>query len=169
MIKWWGDIYQGYLDIEREISKAEQLGASPDELEEFNYYRRDYINRYRSLIGRNLFSIRDSLGISYRDLAKKSSVSSATILRYEKGTVFPKYETLESLIKVFQELGLSVKFSDLLKDDYQMSEQYEDILLSPKERQILESVSKLNAKGQEVASERVEELTKISDYTEKDV
>ena len=169
MKKWWGDIYEGYRKIEEIILDNYIHGATPDDQEPWETERKEYINRYRNLIGRNLSSMRESAGISYRDLAVKSTVSAATILRYEKGTVVPKYETLYRLIETLQALGLDVQFSDLLKDDHAKPEQYEDVYLAPAERDILESVSMLNARGQEVASERVKELTKISDYTKDDV
>ena len=174
MGKWWGDIYQGYRDIEKNDVVCYIHGAEPKDIEPWETERKEYIIRYRSLIGRNLASMREELNLSYRDLADKSHVSSATILRYEKGVVFPKYDSLEKLIDAFKDLGLmvqgrEVQFSDLLTDDHADLERYDDIYLSPVERDILESVNMLNGKGRQVAKERVNELTKISDYTEEDV
>ena len=155
--------YEGIHDVFCMIEEERER----DDLKEVT----EYIKRYKKLIGRNINSIRKKLGMSFKRLSLASGISPSTLLRLENAGGDPRYETLEKLAATFSSLGEPTKVHDFLRDDFQ---EYEGIpgstlVFSPGERKLLMSAQKLNNKGQEVAAERVEELTKISDYRKENV
>ena len=130
--------------------------------------RASLLKLYRGLISRNIKAIRKKLGLSYNRLSKASGLSSSTLLRLEKLEDIdgvPRYDTLRTLTAAFTECGEPTIVSDLLIDDYACIERLPGAVpLSPNDRKVLLSMEKLNDKGQTIAAERVEELTKIPEY-----
>lgn len=173
---WWGDIYKRFSDLERAIEedeRAKEGSFSGSNLKSEYKQRDDMLSMYKSLIGRNLVSIRTRLNLTLRDVAEKCDVAPSTILRCEKDKseykYAPKYEILSKIVSVFNDYGEDLTVSDLLKDDYLENEGFKDVILTPGERIVLQSMDKLNDEGKRVAGERVEELSKIPDYQKEDV
>lgn len=171
MSHWWVNIHQRFCDLEQSIKEDENTPA--DSIRRLHYedslnQRDDMLRLHRKLIGRNMLSIRSRLDLTLRDVAAQCDLAPSTIYRIEQGygseKGFPRYETLTKIVSAYNALGESLIVSDLLIDDYQEPEAFRSVILYPGERKILLSMQILNDRGQEVAAERVEELTKIPEY-----
>lgn len=131
--------------------------------------------------------IRKSLNISQEELANSIGVNRATISKYESGAISPTLailsaiaaaldvsvadllgvepsEQLEKLKKNFPNAPINIVDGKpqitLVKGNVIYSGSRSDIV----QKRIKAAMDKLNDNGQEVAAERIEELTKIPDY-----
>jgi transcriptional regulator with XRE-family HTH domain len=59
-------------------------------------------NSERSIFAQNLIALRKHKGLSQRDIAKLSGISSRMIAYYETNTVIPPIDKLEKLAKVLE-------------------------------------------------------------------
>ena len=120
--------------------------------------------------GQFIKAIRKEKGLTQKELASKLGIAYQTLAQWENGFRNPKYETL---VRIADALGVSVSSlstgypskTNLVEPSLssEVSQIVHDHALSPSLK-ILGMLPYLNAKGQLVAVERVEELTKIPDY-----
>ncbi len=135
--------------------------------------------------------IRKALNISQEELANSVGVNRATISKYESGAISPTLailstiaasldvsvadllgvkpsEQLEKLKKNFPDAPVNIVDGKpqitLVKSNVIYSGSRSDII----KKRVKAAMDKLNDNGQEVAAERIEELTKIPEY-QKDI
>lgn len=135
-------------------------------------------------IGERIKHARQIKGMSQETLARAIGSTKSTISKYELGHREPSLDTIQRIAD-----ALRIEFFDLVVPTGdqasvdELSTEVEDAkkrglrvvwkndnlyLTAPsKEQKILLAFDKLNAKGREVAVERVEELTKIPEYQRK--
>lgn len=116
--------------------------------------------------GENIQRIRKSRNFTQADLAKRANLSEISIRKYESGDRNPKLEAIRSIAA-----ALEVPICDLKPDWKSFS--HEEIVkdfegLPLHELRILQDYRILNETGQDEARKRVNELTEIKKYTEKD-
>ena len=131
--------------------------------------------------GRRIQQARKQAKLTQAELGAKLGVSGSMIGQYENDLRNPKYDTLSRIADT-----LGVLLVDLLDEEtakvYQKgfiqgaaAESVENDIIdklwkqegysgSDTETQLINAFSQLNEKGQQIAVERVEELTKIPDY-----
>lgn len=126
---------------------------------------------------------RKSVGLTQEALAKKLNINRATISKYETGEISPTFEQLQAIAEAlnisFIELFDPVIASALgtivdnninsadeairkrfgITGDYVVVETDNDDI-----RQLMQAYTKLNSEGQQIAVERIEELTQIPKY-----
>lgn len=113
------------------------------------------------IISATIRDTRKSVGMTQKELAKKSGVSIATIQGYEQKKFAPKLDTLK---KIASGLGLSVlalvPASDLdYLDQLEMSAE-----LTTSEKDLLNCFNTLNSAGQDKAIEQIEMISEIPRY-----
>ena len=114
--------------------------------------------------GEIIRTIRKEQGLSQIELAQKAGIAVNSVRLYESGKREPK---IGSLRRIAQALGVDV-YS--LADFDTASQLLEGSLnaklerLSPKEQALIIAFSQLNDAGQDVAIERVNELTELEKY-----
>lgn len=110
--------------------------------------------------GERIQKARKSAGLSQKELGEKLGVSASMIGQYENDLRIPKIETLEKLAT-----ALNVKISTL-RDIHEFF--FQDLFLplgnDEITTRILAALEELNTEGQQIAVERVEELTEIPKY-----
>lgn len=118
--------------------------------------------------GQKIKAARLKAGMTQAELAKKLGVAYQNIGQFERDVRKPKIDTLERIAA-----ALGVFPTELLSDRDQgfLNDIFSDLvyritsdLKNSCQKRLLESFERLNDKGQQVAVERVEELTKIPDY-----
>lgn len=129
--------------------------------------------------GERIRAARKNAGLTQKQLGKKLFISYQTIAQWENGLRNPKLETLRRIAK-----EVNCPITDLLTEDeipivrlgydagYKIgSDEWLEYLkkmlgytFSDAEKQIVDSLAKLNPDGQTKAVERVEELTEIPKY-----
>lgn len=136
-------------------------------------------------IGERIKHARQIKGMSQETLARAIGSTKSTISKYELGHREPSLDTIQRIAD-----ALRIEFFDLVVptgDQASVDELLTEVedakkrglrvvwkndnlyLTAPsKEQKILLAFDKLNAKGREVAVERVEELTKIPEYQRKE-
>ena len=111
--------------------------------------------------GKNVKEIRESKGLSQRELGELLGVKQQTIAQYEALINAPKSVTVDKIAK-----ALGVTFRDLTNTHSSID--YEEFALvmglTSNEGKVLNHFDKLNRIGQEKALEQVEMLTKIPEY-----
>lgn len=123
-------------------------------------------------IGEKIRNSRINAGLTQKELGSKMGVDSATVGKYERGTLNPKLQTLE---KIAAALGVTVWELGVVE-----SPEYRKIVISRqaskyrecgKENSRLQELEtefrKLNLTGQEKALERIRELTEIPRYSKE--
>ena len=114
--------------------------------------------------GEIIRTIRKEQGLSQIELAQKAGIAVNSVRLYESGKREPK---IGSLRRIAQALGVDV-YS--LADFDTASQLLEGSLnaklerLSPKEQALIIAFDQLNEAGQDVAIERVNELTELEKY-----
>lgn len=115
--------------------------------------------------GKNVKEIRESKGLSQRELGELIGVKQQTIAQYESLIDAPKSVTVNKIAN-----ALGVTFRDLT--DTHRSIDYEEFAfiagLTSTEGKMLNSLNKLNRTGQSKAIEQVELLTKIPEYRKQE-
>lgn len=117
--------------------------------------------------GERIRAARKNAGLTQEDLGKKLGVSYVGISQWENNVRNPKFSTLARIAD-----ALNIPVQDLIEDwskvdteDFIKRACYgEGITVPDAEERIAAALEKLNTTGQNVAVERVEELTKIPDY-----
>lgn len=119
-------------------------------------------------VGEKIRAARTAQGLTQDELGGRCGIAGANIRKYELGKANPKYKTL---IRIADALKIPV--TDIVDDEW-VSQNVEDcirtivygegITVPDAEERIAAALEKLNTTGQNVAVERVEELTKIPDY-----
>lgn len=110
--------------------------------------------------GEKIRSKRKAMGLSMADLGEKVGLTAAAISRYELSQREPKVETL---IKIAEVLGVTVSY--LLGEERRKFNL--QLFAADHKGEVLSAMDKLNADGQAVAVERVQELTEIPKYQRK--
>ncbi len=113
-------------------------------------------------VGEKIKLYRDKKGLTQEQLGELIGVKGATITRYEKNDRQPKIEQLTKIAA-----ALSVEINELLP--YHVSIGGELIIdneLDP-QNQIIRNLKMLNTKGKFEAAKRVNELTKLEEYTKE--
>lgn len=114
--------------------------------------------------GKNVKEIRESRGLSQRELGEILGVKQQTIAQYEALINAPKSATVDKIAN-----ALGVTFRDLTATHKKFD--YEDFALvtglTSYEGKILNHFNELNRAGQDKAIEQVELLTKIPEYQRK--
>lgn len=111
--------------------------------------------------GKNVKEIRESRGLSQRELGEILGVKQQTIAQYEALINAPKSATVDKIAN-----ALGVTFRDLTATHKKFD--YEDFALvaglTSNEGKILNHFNELNRAGQEKAIEQIELLSKIPEY-----
>lgn len=132
-------------------------------------------------IGERIKHARQIKGMSQETLARAIGSTKSTISKYELGHREPSLDTIQRIadalrIEFFDLVvptgdqasvdGLLTEVEDAKKRGLRVVWKNDNLYLTApsKEQKILLAFDKLNAKGREVAVERVEELTKIPEY-----
>lgn len=136
-------------------------------------------------VGEKIRAARTALGLTQDKLGERCGIAGANIRKYELGKANPKYETLQRIAD-----ALNIPVTDIMGADWhprsavdnfikttiygvgvtvpnaaeQLKERPPVECTQDAEERIGELLTKLNTTGQNVAVERVEELTKIPDY-----
>ena len=115
-------------------------------------------------LGENIKNAREAAGLTQEQLGALAGVTGVAIMRYEKGQREPRSAVL---LKIAQALGVDVysladfdTATQLLEGS--MNAKLER--LSPKEQALIIAFDQLNDAGQDVAIERVNELTELEKY-----
>ena len=117
--------------------------------------------------GERIKAARKNAGLTQEELGKRLGVSYVGISQWENNIRNPKYITLQ---RIANALGITPQ--ELIGDgsnidiaDFVNTVCYGEGITTPSaEERISAALEKLNHTGQNVAVERVEELTKIPDY-----
>lgn len=122
-------------------------------------------------IGKKIKSLRRDQGLTQAELASRIHVTPQNISQYERGIRTPKTATKQ---KIAGALGVPVAsldsdFSAPFKMQLNLFQEH----VSPEAldidiEQVIKYIKRLNDRGRLIAIERVEELTKISEYTRKE-
>lgn len=132
-------------------------------------------------IGERIKHARQIKGMSQETLARAIGSTKSTISKYELGHREPSLDTIQRIadalrIEFFDLVvptgdqasvdGLLTEVEDAKKRGLRVVWKNDNLYLTApsKEQKILLAFDRLNAKGREVAVERVEELTKIPEY-----
>ncbi len=135
-------------------------------------------------IGERIKHARQIKGMSQETLARAIGSTKSTISKYELGHREPSLDTIQRIadalrIEFFDLVvptgdqvsvdGLLTEVEDAKKRGLRVVWKNDNLYLTApsKEQKILLAFDKLNAKGREVAVERVEELAKIPEYQRK--
>lgn len=136
-------------------------------------------------IGERIKHARQIKGMSQETLARAIGSTKSTISKYELGHREPSLDTIQRIadalrIEFFDLVvptgdqasvdGLLTEVEDAKKRGLRVVWKNDNLYLTApsKEQKILLAFDKLNAKGREVAVERVEELAKIPEYQRKE-
>ena len=117
--------------------------------------------------GQRIKTTRKNLGLTQKELAARIGVTYQTLAQWENDLRNPKYETLYRIAK---ELSVSVSYLQGLdsaiadRNEAYMNGSVLRIVGEQNHQRIAAALEMLNARGQKIAVERVEELTKIPDY-----
>ncbi len=133
--------------------------------------------------GSKIKEIRIKKGLTQKQLGDLCGMADSAIRRYENGKANPKIETLEKIsialgVPIYELLGFERKdainyaaekiYTSNSDDEQKMASIIASGLLEDRQTDALLSYFRnLNNKGKTVAIDRVEELTKITDYTKK--
>lgn len=109
-------------------------------------------------IGENIYNLRTSKGLTQQKLAEMSGVSQAAINLWENGKRQPR---LEQLQRISEALGVTRAYFINFDEFVQLNEIEND------EEELLDDYRKLNTNGQAEARKRIQELTEIKRYTDK--
>ncbi len=132
-------------------------------------------------IGDNIKKLRLEKKMTQKELSKLSGISEVMISQYERGIRVPKNNNLARIAYVLDKsgskiLGEELPF-DLLDSEWDKNfidryhpvvGQIKDTQLNYSENELITNYRLLNDDGQAEASKRVEELTEISRYTQKE-
>lgn len=118
-------------------------------------------------VGEKIRAARTAQGLTQDELGGRCGIAGANIRKYELGKANPKFSTLARIAD-----ALNIPVQDLIEDWSKVNtEEFikrvcygEGITVPDAEERIAAALEKLNTTGQNVAVERVEELTKIPDY-----
>lgn len=118
-------------------------------------------------MGEMIRTLRTLAGLTQKELAEKVGVSTITIQQYERNVRTPRLEIAEKIAKI---LGDEWYKKDVERNDKELELQLEAAYKAQFSfdeedmEKIFESMKMLNADGQRVAVERIQELTEISKY-----
>lgn len=127
-----------------------------------------------------LKQLRIANNYTQQDIADILGVTKAAISKYEKGLRRLKPDYVEKLSKLFnvEPLFLLIgktteqinqETEDAIAENEQQEREYwESVLLTDTIREMMSFMDKLNSDGKQKALERVEELTEIPKYRQKD-
>lgn len=117
-------------------------------------------------IGQRIKTARKKAGLTQKELAIRAGTATGTIQQYEADKRQPRLGHLGRIAK-----AMDTTVYEMLGDDWSgvdMQGAFDDDNSSEMGSRINAALAKLNDKGQSVAVERVEELTKIPDYQRED-
>ena len=115
----------------------------------------------KRIMSRNIQRYMDENQKTRTDVCNDLGIKYTTLTDWLKGKTYPRIDKIELLAEYFH-----VSKSDLVEEQFSLtSVSPSDI--TDDESALLTDYRKLNEVGRGKARERVEELTKISDYTEK--
>lgn len=113
--------------------------------------------------GKNVKEIRESRGLSQRELGERLGVTQQTIAQYEALINAPKSKTVDKIAA-----ALDVTFRDLTAESTQSDFDYEEFAfvsgLTSNEGKLLKQFDKLNRNGQDKAIEQVKMIAQIPAY-----
>ena len=118
-------------------------------------------------MGEMIRTLRTLAGLTQKELAEKVGVSTITIQQYERNVRTPRLEIAEKIAKI---LGDEWYKKDVDRNDKELELQLEAAYKAQFSfdeedmEKIFEAMKMLNADGQRVAVERIQELTEISKY-----
>lgn len=118
-------------------------------------------------MGEMIRTLRTLAGLTQKELAEKVGVSTITIQQYERNVRTPRLEIAEKIAKI---LGDEWYRKDVERNDKELELQLEAAYKAQFSfdeedmEKIFEAMKMLNADGQRVAVERIQELTEISKY-----
>ena len=127
-------------------------------------------------VGERIKTLRESLNMTQEELGKKIGVTGVTIMRYEKGQRKINVNVLEKIAQVLNVEALyllsgktDAEWKDKMNVEVatsiqQEKEYWESVLLTEPLLKLNALLDLLNPSGQQVAVERVEELTEIPKY-----
>ena len=113
-------------------------------------------------VGERIKAARKNAGMTQKELADKLNISYVGVSQWENNLRNPKFETLQRIADALDtEVNIFISGQTLEQRDQAMKDY---VAKRFNEAQLMTAFNKLNDKGQQVAVERVEELTKIPDY-----
>ena len=127
-------------------------------------------------VGERIKTLRECLNMTQEELGKKIGVTGVTIMRYEKGQRKINVNALEKIAQVLNVEALyllsgktDAEWKDKMNVEVatsiqQEKEYWESVLLTEPLLKLNALLDLLNPSGQQVAVERVEELTEIPKY-----
>lgn len=138
-------------------------------------------------IGENIRRLRTEKHLTQKQLGERLGVSAQMIGQYETGVRKPRYGTIKRIANALDVITLEIinydhptnfdRVTDTMLTNWLASKEYikaemgteiEDDSFAQFINSIAELGFKLNEKGQQIAVERMEELTKIPDYRKDD-
>lgn len=124
-------------------------------------------------IAENIKYLRKKNKMTQKELAEKSGLAVITIQQYEAGKYEPKNESLYKLRKAFNcniyeiiDEPFEFKIPNVLLESLKPGETVQTVNI--RENKLISDYRQLNDKGKLEAVKRVEELTEIKKYTEKE-
>ena len=119
-------------------------------------------------VGEKIKIARKSAGLTQKELAKRAGISMVSVQQYERGVRNPQLKQLSQIAAALNKNILDFLSQSLptpiFDDILQGVDNLQNEVNKPR---LLEEFDKLNATGQEVALERVSELTQIPMYQKK--
>ena len=116
--------------------------------------------------GQLIKKFRERAGMTQRDLGEKLGIAPQTIAQWETNLRNPKVSTLKKIAA-----ALGIDYVNLMPDMYQfdittsrLSEAFRSTIMAERMKA---AFAKLNDQGQEIALERIEELTEMPRYQKK--
>lgn len=110
-----------------------------------------------------LRAVRKEKGLTQAELAEKAGIAVNSVRLYESGKVTPK---LDTIARIAGAMGLTA--SDFVDGQWSRFQggflSDEEIQLDDREAQLIYHFRTLNKKGQNVAIERLEEMTQLPKY-----
>lgn len=124
-------------------------------------------------IGENIKRIRIQKNMTQKELGKKlGNISQQQIGQWENGNKKPKIETIQKIATAL-EVSLSdimgiEEFNKLIETKSRIKRQIDNGTITTLPSSLLDNYSKLNDTGKQEAEKRVQELTEIPRYTQKE-
>lgn len=122
-------------------------------------------------LGKNIQKYRKEAGLTQKELAEILNIAVGTVQQYELGKRQPR---LEMINRIAAALGIGVRrlYPEFTMDEWRQTETYKDAhlanTLDPLRADLIGHFQLLNDEGKIEAVKRIEELTEIPRYTQKE-
>lgn len=129
------------------------------------------------IVGANIKFLRTNAGLSQKEFARMIDKKLSSVQKYESGAISPPISVLHDIAYEFRiPLPYLLYETDKLKKEVEKIETIksnaytgkETVFLTDDETNLIINYQRLNDLGKEEANKRVEELTEIPRYTDKE-